>query len=289
MNWTTLVSCEDLQAALGTPGLAIVDARFVLSTAPTDVDAGERTWRQARLPGAGYVHLNRELSDLRKPASEGRHPLPEASDFCDTLSRLGISPDSQVVVYDNSDAGMAAARFWWLLKLLGHERVAVLNGGFVRWQKLAYPIESRAPAAVASAVYPKREFDATQIVRTEQVEARLHEAPGWILDARSPERFRGEVEPIDPVAGHIPGALNRPYSANLRDGTFRSPEELREEFSALIGSRRPDEIFLNCGSGVTACPNLLAMEYAGLHGARIYAGSWSGWISDRRRPVATGG
>jgi thiosulfate/3-mercaptopyruvate sulfurtransferase len=287
MNWTTLVSCEQLREALGADGLVIVDARFVFASA--DADAGERSWRQERLPAAGYVHLDRDLSDLRKPASEGRHPLPDARDFCRTLARLGISPESQVVVYDGGDGAMAASRFWWLMKLLRHERVAALDGGFARWQALGYPTERGEPAlATGSRNYPHREFDRSQIIGDEQVEARLPETPGWLLDARAPERFRGEVEPIDPVAGHIPGALNRPLSANLRDGRFRPPEELRQDFSALIGSRGPTEIFLSCGSGVTACHNLLAMEHAGLHGARVYAGSWSGWISDRTRPVATG-
>ena len=287
MNWTTLVSCEDLNAALGAPGLVIVDARFVFAGA--DPDAGERSWREARLPCAGYVHLDRDLSDHRKPASEGRHPLPEAGDFCRTLSRLGVTPDSQVVVYDAADGAMAAARFWWLTKLLRHERVAVLDGGFARWRSLGYPVERGEPKTPSPVVHPLRDFDESQIVRVEQVEARLQETPGWLLDARAPERFRGEVEPIDPVAGHVPGALNRPLSLNMRDGQFRSPQELRAELTALIGSREPDGIFLSCGSGVTACHNLLAMEHAGLHGARVYAGSWSGWISDPKRPVATGG
>jgi thiosulfate/3-mercaptopyruvate sulfurtransferase len=287
MNWATLVSCEQLNAELGAPGLVIVDTRFVLAGA--DPSAGESSWRQEHLPGAGYAHLDRDLSDHREPASEGRHPLPDARDFCRTLARLGVAPDSQVVAYDAGDGAMAAARFWWLLKLLGHARVAVLDGGFARWQALGYPIEHGEPAtASVHAAYPIRAFDAAQIVDVEQVAARLHETPGWLLDARAPERFRGDVEPIDPVAGHIPGAFNRPFSANMRDGRFRSPEELRADFLALIGSRAPNEIFLNCGSGVTACHNLLAMEYAGLQGARIYAGSWSGWISDPSRPVAIG-
>ena len=285
MKWTTLVSCEQLHAALGTRGLVIVDARHTLA----DADAGERNWRQQRLPRAGFVHLDRDLSDHRKPASEGRHPLPEASDFCRTLTRLGVTPASQVVVYDTGDAAMAAARFWWLMKLLGHESVAVLDGGIARWQQLGFPIDSGEPvAANVSTGYPSRDFDRARIVRTEQVEARLQEAPGWMLDARAAERYRGEVEPIDPVAGHIPGASSRPLSANLREGRFRPPEELRADFLALIGSRAPAEIFLNCGSGVTACQNLLAMEHAGLPGGRVYAASWSGWISDGKRPVATG-
>jgi len=285
MNWTTLLSCEQLNAELGAPGLVIVDARFSLA----GPDAGEISWRQERIPGADYAHLDRDLSDHRKPAGEGRHPLPEASDFCRTLSHLGITPDSQVVVYDAGDSAMAAARFWWLMKLLGHERVAVLDGGFSRWKALGFATENAEPvAAVAHDFYPMRAFDEAQIVRVEQVQARLQEVPGWLLDARAPERYRGEIEPIDPVAGHIPGALNRPFSANLRDGRFRSPDELRAEFSNLIGSRGPDEIILSCGSGVTACHNLLAMEFAGLRGARVYAGSWSGWISDPKRPIATG-
>jgi thiosulfate/3-mercaptopyruvate sulfurtransferase len=287
MDWTTLVSCEQLAAELGKPGLVVVDARFVFAGA--DADAGERSWRRQRLPRAGYVHLDRDLSDLRKPASQGRHPLPDARDFCRTLTRLGIAPETQVVVYDGSDGAMAASRFWWLLKLLGHDRVAVLDGGFARWQALGFPIEEGEPrAADVSDEYPCRQFDPSQVIGDEQVQARLHESPGWLLDARAPERFRGEVEPIDRVAGHIPGAFNRPLSANLRDGRFRPAEELRKEFSALIGSRPPSEIFLSCGSGVTACHNLLAMEHAGLHGAKIYAGSWSGWISDPARPVAIG-
>jgi thiosulfate/3-mercaptopyruvate sulfurtransferase len=287
MNWTTLVSCEQLAAELGNPGLKIVDARFVFAGA--NAEAGERSWREQRLPGAGYVHLNRDLSDLRKPAGEGRHPLPDAQDFCRTLTRLGISADDQVVVYDSSDGSMAASRFWWLLKLLGHDRVAVLDGGFSRWQALGLPLETGEPRARGtSGEFPFRQFDPVQIVGDDQVEARLREPPGWLLDARSAERFRGEVEPIDPVAGHIPGAINRPLSANIRDGRFRPAVELRAEFSALIGSRSPSEIFLSCGSGVTACHNLLAMEHAGLHGARVYAGSWSGWISDSTRPVAVG-
>ena len=288
MNWTTLVSCEQLHGALGTPGLVIVDTRFVFAGA--DPSAGEHSWRQERLPGAGYAHLDRDLSDHRKPASEGRHPLPQANDFCAVLTRLGITPDSQVVAYDAGDGAMAAARLWWLMKLLGHARVAVLDGGFARWQALAYPTERGEPtAANVKKAYPMRDFDAAQIADAEQVAARLHETPGWMLDARAPERYRGDVEPIDPVAGHIPGAFSRPYSANMRDGRFRPPEELRADFSTLLGARAPNEIFLNRGSGVTPCHNLLAMEYAGLRGARIYAGSWSGWISDPARPVATGG
>lgn len=284
MNWCHLVSAEDVAMHLRDPSLRLVDARFVLAGA--DPEAGERAWRESHLPGAGYVHLDRDLSDHRKPANEGRHPLPEAGDFCALLARLGIAADSQVVVYDAADGAMAAARFWWLMRLLGHRRVAVLDGGFARWRALDLPLETQLPQTVAGRY--SADFDQSQIAQVEEVQSRLAEPPGWLLDARAPERFRGEVEPLDRVAGHIPGARNRPFAANTVDGRFRPREQLREEFLALMASHSPSEVLLNCGSGVTACANLLAMEYAGLPGARIYAGSWSGWISDPSRPIATG-
>lgn len=283
MDWTTLVSAEEVATQLGAPGLRLVDARFVL--AGGDAEAGERAWHAAHLPGAGYVHLDRDLSDHSRPASEGRHPMPGAEAFCRTLERLGISPDSQVVVYDAADGAMAAARFWWLMKLLGHSRVAVLDGGFARWIALGFPVESDPPPAVQGSY--RAVYDASQIAGAEEVQRRLGEAPGWLLDARAAERFRGDVEPLDRVAGHIPGAVNRPFSENFANGRYRAADALRREFSALLDGRPATEVLLNCGSGVTACANLLAMEHAGLHGARVYAGSWSGWISDPTRPTAT--
>ena len=281
MNWTTLVSAEALSARLGDPGLRLVDARFVFA----DPDGGECAWRDAHLPGAGYAHLDRDLSDHRKLASFGRHPLPESADFCDTLERLGISRDTQVVVYDAADGAMAAARLWWLLKLLGHQRAAVLDGGFVRWQSLGFPVEATPPRVVRGEY--RGDFDVSMIADTAEIAARCGESPGWLLDARSVERFRGEVEPLDRVPGHIPGAISRPYSENMRDGRFLPADELRTRFLSLIGPRAPSEVVLACGSGVTACQNLLAMEHAGLTGARVYAESYSGWISDPTRPIAT--
>lgn len=283
MNWTTLVSAEKLASQLGAPSLRLVDARFVL--AGGDADAGERAWRSAHLPGAGYVHLDRDLSDRRKPSSEGRHPLPDAEAFCATLERLGITEQSQVVVYDAANGAMAAARFWWLMKLLGHRQVAVLDGGFARWTALGLPIETQTPTPARTAY--RASYDTSAIATADEVMRRLGEPAGWLLDARAPERFRGDVEPLDPVAGHIPGAVNRPYADNLQDDCFRPAEILRNEFSALLAGCSPGDVLLSCGSGVTACHNLLAMEHAGLHGARIYTGSWSGWISDPTRPVAT--
>lgn len=285
MNWTTLVSPRDLADALGARSLRVVDARFVLAGA--DPDAGERAWRQSHVPGAGYVHLDRDLSDLRKPASEGRHPLPEAAAFRAVVERLGISPTDQVVVYDAGDGAMAAARFWWLLKLLGHRRVAVLDGGFAAWTALGLPVTAEVEQPARSD-YPG-DFDRGMIADTSEVERRLPAGDAVLLDARAAERFRGEVEPLDRAAGHVPGARNRPFSQNLSEGRFRAPEALRAEFLALLDGAAPERVLLSCGSGVTACHNLLAMEHAGLHGARIYAPSWSGWASDPSRPVATGG
>jgi thiosulfate/3-mercaptopyruvate sulfurtransferase len=285
MNWTTLVSADALRAHLGAPDLVIVDARFALG----DALGGEAAWRQSRLPGAVYAHLNRDLSDLDRPASEGRHPLPGIEAFRATLGRLGIGPQSQVVVYDAGDGAMAASRLWWLLRLVGHRRQAVLDGGIAAWKAIDAPLESGEPVAKLSLdPYPTAGYDAAAIATTEEIGARANEVPGWLLDARAPERFRGDVEPLDRVAGHIPGARNRPYSANLQDGRFRPAEELRAQFRALIGDRDPATVVLNCGSGVTACHNLLAMEAAGLAGARIYPPSWSGWSSDPANPVATG-
>jgi thiosulfate/3-mercaptopyruvate sulfurtransferase len=285
MNWTTLVSVEALRAHLDAPGLVVVDARAGLG----DPEVGEAAWRTARVPGARYAHLDRDLSDKARPAAEGRHPLPAIGSFRARLGAWGIGPDTQVVAYDAGDGAMAAARLWWLLRLVGHRRVAVLDGGFAAWTAAGAPLESGAPGDVADAgEYPVHAFDATQVATTDDVVARLAQAPGWLLDARSGERFRGEVEPIDRVAGHVPGARNRPYGDNLHDGRFRPADELRAAFLALTDHRDPREVVLSCGSGVTACHNLLAMEVAGLAGARIYAPSWSGWTSDPERPVATG-
>lgn len=281
--WRTLVTVEQLAAALGDPGLRLVDARAVL----TDPAAGRAAWEASHLPGAVHADLDRDLSD-HAVAGQGRHPLPDAGDFARRVGEWGIGPAHQVVVYDAGDGSMAAARAWWLLKLLGHANVAVLDGGFAAWQAAGLPVTAEAPAPSPLPPYPSSGFDRSRIAAAEDVLARLGEAPGWLLDARGGERFRGEVEPIDPVAGHVPGALNRPFTLNLRDGRFRPPAELRAELEPLLHGRAPGEAVLMCGSGVTACHLLLAMEHAGLAGAKVYAGSWSGWIADPTRPVARG-
>jgi len=284
MNWTTLVSVDELAASLDAPDLRLVDARFVLAGA--DPGAGAQAWRQSHLPGAVHVDLDRDLSDHRKPASAGRHPLPDADDFRAVLERSGIAPTDQVVVYDAGDGAMAAARLWWLLRLFGHGRVAVLDGGFAAWQAAGLPVDADRPKPARSR-YPGR-FDMAQVADSDELAARLADGAGLLIDARAGERFRGEVEPLDRVAGHVPGARNRPYGDNLQGGRFKDPGQLRAEFEAILAGHDPRQVLLACGSGVTACHNLLAMEYAGLHGARIHAPSWSGWISDPTRPVAVG-
>lgn len=279
-DWTTLVSAEDLAAALGRDDLIVVDARFALN----DSDAGETTYRQAHVPGARYAHLDRDLSDHRKRGG-GRHPWPEAEDFTAALGRWGITPQHQVVVYDNGDGALAAARLWFLLRVLGHRRVAVLDGGWQRWASLGLPSDDRVPSP--SPTRYEAGFDARRLLDAQDVRSLL-DSGGLLIDARAGERFRGEVEPLDRVAGHVPGARNRPYADNLVDGRFKSSETLASEFAPLLAGQSPAQTAVMCGSGVTACHHLLAMAHAGYDGAALYTGSWSGWIEDPQRPVAVG-
>jgi len=282
MHWTALVTAEELVASLGNPGLALIDARASLG----DPIQADRDYARGHIPGAVHAHLDRDLSDHSRNG-HGRHPLPDAEAFCSWLGTWSITPGHQIVVYDARDGSMAAARAWFMLKLLGHEYVAVLDGGFARWLELGLPVSTRAPSPL-SADYR----GSWKTHRLAQAHELLHpEKPGapLLVDARNAERFRGEIEPLDRVAGHVPGARNRPLSQNLRpDGRFRPASELAAEFRALLGDRPAEEAVMMCGSGVTACHNLLAMEYAGLPGARLYADSWSGWISDPARPVERG-
>lgn len=293
--WTTLVDATDLAAALGDTGTRVLDARATASTAVRVMDArfaladpqsGAQAYAQGHVPGALHADLNRDLADLGK-TGRGRHPLPDSDAFARTLGGWGIAPQMQVVVYDAGDGSMAAARLWWLLRLIGHTRVAVLDGGLAAWQAAGFGLTTQTPAVEPVGAYPGR-FDPDQIASVEEVAARLKHAPGWLLDARAGERFRGEVEPLDPVAGHVPGAVNRPFALNVHDGRLRPAADLRAALQPLIGTHAPDQVVLMCGSGVTACHLLLAMEVASLHGAKIYADSWSGWVSDASRPVATG-
>lgn len=278
-GWTTLVQAETLSIAQGRSDLAIVDCRFSLS----NPGAGESAYLVGHIPGAVYAHLDRDLSDHAKHG-EGRHPWPDAATFTAKLGRWGISPQHQVVVYDDGD-GAIAARLWFLLRALGHQKVAVLDGGWARWTALGSKVDSSVPAP-SSQRYPGA-FDADRLLDARQVQARLAQGD-LLVDARSADRFRGENEMIDRVGGHVPGARNRPYADNLADGRMRPPVELAAEFRALTQGYAPEDVIVMCGSGVTACHHLLAMERAGLPGAKLFTGSWSGWISDPSRPVATG-
>jgi thiosulfate/3-mercaptopyruvate sulfurtransferase len=278
---TTLISTADLAQRLGSPGLVLIDVRHDLA----HPDAwGEGQYRAAHLPGAVFLHIDRDLS-AAKTGTNGRHPLPSPEACAKLFGRIGIDATTDVVAYDQSQ-GMYAARVWWMLRWLGHDRVRVLDGGFDKWQREGRPVTSEI-AQPQARVFVPRPRDV--IVDAAGVRANLDARTLLLLDARAPERFRGEVEPLDPVAGHIPGAANRPGSRNLgTDGTFKPAEALRAEFLALLGNRAPETIVHQCGSGITACHNLLAMEVAGLHGSRLYPGSWSEWCADPSRPIARG-
>ena len=250
-GWTTLVQADILSVALERPDLVIVDCRFSL----LDPHLGEQSWHRSHIPGAAYAHLERDLSDMSRKG-EGRHPWPDAETFCAKLTRWGIAPSSQVVAYDDGD-GAYAARLWFLLRTLGHEKVAVLDGGWTRWTSLGLPASS-LPREPASQRYVAN-FDTSRLLDAEAVEAHLA-AGGMLVDARAAARFRGEEEPLDKVAGHVPGAVNRPYAENMVEGRFKSPMQLADEYRALLAGRDPSEVVVMCGSGVTACHNLLAME-----------------------------
>ncbi|MGH8052855.1 MAG: sulfurtransferase [Stenotrophomonas sp.] len=295
LGWTTLVDVPGLAAALNEERLRLVDARATASTALrvvdarfslADVQSGAAQYAAGHIPGAVYADLNRDLSNLDKQG-HGRHPLPDSEAFAATLGRWGITPSTQVVVYDAADGSMAAARLWWLLRLIGHRDVAVLEGGLAAWQAAGHALQSGEVNVPAVAPYPGS-FDLSQVVSADEVQSRLSDAPGWLLDARAAERYRGEVEPLDRIAGHVPGALNRPLAMNLREGRFRPAQELRAELQPLLADYAPDQAVVMCGSGVTACHLLLAFEHVGLHGVKVFADSWSGWSSDAQRPVATG-
>ncbi len=246
-------------------------------------ELGEQQYRESHIPGAAFAHLDRNLS-APKSGTNGRHPLPDPQVFIAWLGAQGLEPSGQVVCYDGGPGAMAA-RLWWMLRWVGHDAVAVLDGGLAKWVKEGRPVTAEVPRFAATAypgkVRPERAVDVNY------VQAHLGDAA--LLDARAPARWRGESEPIDPVAGRIPGSLNRFNSDNLlADGTFKRPEVLKQEFLTVLGPRKLEAIVNTCGSGVAACHNLLAMEIAGLKGARLYAGSWSEWIADPKRPRERG-
>ncbi len=273
MSGSTLVSTSELERNL--PRWRVFNCRHDLA----QPGLGESQYREGHIPGALFAHLDRDLSG-RKTGKNGRHPLPEPQEFEKWLEKTGLTPSDQAVCYDAGNGSMAA-RLWWMLRWIGHDNVAVLDGGFAKWTKEGRPVGVDVPLFTPFN-YPievRKDFSVDVLT----VEKTLGNP--LLLDARAPVRYRGEQEPIDPVAGRIPGAKNRFNSDNLApDGTFKNAKELKAEFLKILGGRPPSEVINYCGSGVAACHNLLAMEIAGLHGSRLYAGSWSEWLADPARP-----
>lgn len=283
-----LIQAQALRERLNTPGCLVFDVRHDLG----DPLAGRRAYEAGHIPGALYIDPETSLSGPRT-GRNGRHPLPERSEFAALMRSQGLTARTQVVVYDAGN-GMFAARLWWMLRWLGHEAVAVLDGGWAAWQAAGGeseagwrdPALSEGQAIQGTALTGKPSMPQ---VDARAVLANLDEPRFTILDARAPERFSGASEPLDPVGGHIPGALNRPFQQNIGpDGRFKPPAQLRAEFEALLGDRLDHGVVHQCGSGISACHNLLAMELAGLRGSALYPGSWSEWCSDPGRPVAQG-
>jgi thiosulfate/3-mercaptopyruvate sulfurtransferase len=283
MHFETLVDAETLHRRLAEHAPVLLDCRHDLA----DPQAGRRAFAQGHLPGARHVDL---ATDLSGPvtATSGRHPLPDRAALAVRLGALGVTAERQVICYDAGD-GSFAARAWWLLRWLGHDAVAVLDGGFAAWVAAGLPTAGGAepPAATAGAPLAIRP-PLVHSVDTDEVQRSLGSARRLLVDARAAERFRGEHEPIDPLAGHIPGAVNRPFKVNLNNDHFKPAGLLAAEWQALLHGRPVDELIVYCGSGVTACHHLLALAHAGMPGARLYAGSWSAWCRDPARPVARG-
>lgn len=283
MPYRTLIEPSQLEGHLGDPDWVVVDCRFSLA----EPDRGRASYDQSHIPGAVYAHLDEDLSSPVVPGRTGRHPLPDPEAMAARLGEWGIGPGVQVVAYDDSKGGIAV-RLWWILGWLGHDDVAVLNGGWPAWEAQGLPTRAGqepppAPRRFVAAPRPERTATVADV-------AAAGGDPGTaLIDARAAPRYRGEEEPIDPVAGHIPGAVSAPWADNVdAEGRFRSPDELRARFAPLLEGREPGRAICYCGSGVTANHDVLAMVHAGLARPRLYPGSWSEWITDPSRPVATG-
>jgi thiosulfate/3-mercaptopyruvate sulfurtransferase len=284
--YTTLIEAAEVAPNCAKADWVIVDCRFDLARPQWGAEA----YAESHVPHAVYAHLERQLSGPISPAS-GRHPLPSMESFARTLGDWGIDKDVQVVAYDQSNSAYAA-RLWWLLRSAGHECVAVLNGGFAAWQRAGQPVTAKLERKLPRQFIPAPQRSG--VVSTTQLQALiaagdLNSAQRTLLDARAADRFAGQNETLDPVAGHIPGARSAPFAGNLdAHGRFLSAEALRSRWLANLQGADPNQVISTCGSGVTACHNLLAMEVAGLPGAQLYAGSWSEWIRDPERPVERG-
>lgn len=276
----TIIDVATLKRSLKDPQWVTVDCRFDLM----NPKAGRLAYVDAHIPGARYADLNKDLSSPVTSRS-GRHPLPNPNILAAKLGQWGIDRQSQVIAYDSGNNAMAV-RLWWLLRWLGHDSVAVLDGGWQAWLEAGYPTDQAFPTMQPRQFIPKLRESLT--VEVDGVSKGLTDASITLLDARGPARYAGETEPIDPVAGHVPGAINLPFEGNLNaHGRFLAPEQLQQRFAPIAGMT-PERVVHMCGSGVTACHNLLAMEMAGLRGSRLYAGSWSEWIRDPARIVKKG-
>lgn len=281
MSYTTLIDAATLKAHLDDADWRIVDVRHQLA----NTAYGERAYGEGHIPGAAFLHCDRDLSGMTT-GKNGRHPLPDPEKLAARLGDIGIGPQTQVVVYDDAQ-GMVAGRLWWLLRWLGHDRVALLDGGLQAWLAAGHTLSSALPPSRPPAQFVAKLRDA--LVDVGYVQSFLATSRLYLIDARGPDRFRGENETIDPVAGHIPGAINRFFQLNLQaDGRFKPAAELRAEWLALLAGQSPERVVHHCGSGISACHNILAMEIAGLSGSRLYPGSWSEWCADPARPVAQG-
>ncbi|MCB9287070.1 MAG: sulfurtransferase [Lewinellaceae bacterium] len=280
--YTTLISTEGLAQHLESRDWAVIDCRFSLA----DTEAGRRAYRNGHIPGARYVHLDEGLSGPVVPGKTGRHPLPNPDVAAMRFERLGIGNDVQVVAYDDS-GGMIASRLWWMLRWLGHDAVAVLDGGWPRWISEGRPVETVVQEAEPRSFIPHpRPGFLVDVGFVQSIQGQ----PGMkLVDSRAAERYRGETEPIDPVAGHIPGALNMPNDQTVgQEGAFLSKTGLQEHFKKVLGDTDAEHTIFYCGSGVSACRNILAYKHAGLGDARLYPGSWSEWIADPEREVERG-
>ncbi len=279
--FSTVVSTAQLAQHLSDPNWVVIDCRFTL----THTEAGRIAYAHGHIPGARYAHLDEDLSGSKNGAN-GRHPLPDTQAFAQKLGAWGVDDQTQVVVYDDS-FGAIAVRLWWMLRWLGHDAVALLDGGLPKWQREQLPLTSDVPQVIPKSFVPRVRND--MLADTDAVLNASCTRSALIVDARAEMRFIGEIEPLDPVAGHVPGAKNLPFDDNLAlDGTLLPAAELRELYTALLDGKSPEQVIHMCGSGVTTCHNLLAMEIAGLKGGKLYAGSWSEWIADPSRPVAKG-
>ncbi len=274
--YTTLIDSQTVANHLHDPDWVIVDCRFSLA----DTELGRRNYLSGHIPGAIYAHLDHDLSG--PPVTDaGRHPLPTPEALVQLFCRLGISNQTQVVAYDDAN-GMVASRLWWMLRYMGHEAAAVLEGGFPAWQAAGLPEQMGEGVGGKTAVFTGTPRHDWVVVKADVLHAPL------LVDSRAPDRYRGEIEPIDAVAGHVPGAVNFFYQQNWQEGRYLAPAQLAAQFGDLLGDTPADEAVFYCGSGVSACANLLALAHAGVGNGRLYVGSWSEWSSDPDTPKATG-